>query len=111
MSTKRIVEVTSDDTVEEICNIHIDVAAEIAYWRSIYGKQPYYSSSRKFIAYEPAYRAGVEAFNPDDPLKWEEREARAKELYELESRTLSWGNAKVAARDAYNRLYRKYATT
>ena len=111
MSTKNITNVASnftEDTVEELSDIHIDVSAEIAYWRSIYGKQPYYSSSRKFPVYEPAYRAGVEAFNSDAPMKWEVREARAKELYEMESRILSWENAKVAAKDAYNLLYRKY---
>lgn len=103
-------QISNEDTIEETCEIHIDVSEEIAYWRSIYGKQPYYSSSRKFPMYEPAYRVGVEAFNPDAPTKWEEGEDRAKELYEKESRILTWGNAKVAARDAYNRLYRRYGS-
>ncbi len=86
----------------------IDTAMELHHWRSIYAKQPYYSSSRNFYAYEPAYRAGVEAYDPSQPMSWEERETMAKDLYESRQHTLNWNDARVAARDAYNRLYNRF---
>lgn len=86
----------------------IDPTVEVEHWRSAYAKQPYYSSSRKFNAYEPAYRAGVEAYDPAEPLTWEEREEVARERYETDQRELPWDNAKLAARDAYNRVHTNY---
>lgn len=87
----------------------LDPTVEVAHWRSAYAEQPYYSSSRNFSDYEPAYRAGVEAYDPAQPLTWEEREATARDRYNVDKRQLSWDEAKVAARDAYNRVHTNYA--
>ena len=83
----------------------IDPTLEMEHWRSVYTKQPYFQSSREFTAYEPAYRAGMEAYDPLMPVTWEDREENAKENYNADLREIPWSEAKVAARDAYNRLH------
>lgn len=85
-----------------------DPTVEIEHWRSEYPNRPYYNKSRKFAAYEPAYRAGVEAYDPAQPLAWEKREAAAKKTYadNYSDAPLTWDEARPAVQDAYTRVHK-----
>jgi len=83
----------------------LDPTVEIDYWRSDYQNRPYYDGTYEFDAYEPAYRAGVDVYDPKTPADWKEREADARARYENSATTaeLEWDKAKLAAKDAYTR--------
>src|SRR5687768_10001539 len=50
----------------------IDPTVEAAYWREEYRNRPYYNSNYKFEDYEPAYRAGWEAYDSKKGGDWKE---------------------------------------
>jgi hypothetical protein len=85
----------------------IDPTVEVDYWRNEYTRRPYYNKDYTFDDYEPAYRAGIDAYDPDMPADWEKREKLAQENWESEggSPKMSWDKARVAAQDAYTRLH------
>ncbi len=85
----------------------IDPTVETEYWRSEYSNRPYYSENYSFDDYEPAYRAGWEAFDPDAPAQWTERERIARQRWESEggAQTMSWEEVRVASEDAYTRVH------
>ncbi len=83
----------------------INPTAEEAYWRESYDKESYYEQGRTFDDYGPAYRLGVQgrsnyegSFDDAQPhleSQWESNRDRS---------TLSWPQAQVASRAAWNRV-------
>ncbi len=87
-----------------------DPTVEVDYWRSQYANRPYYDRSRTFEHVEPAYRAGIEAYDPRTTATFEEREAIVRRQWEkYDSDALTWDDARPAAEDAYTRLARRRA--
>lgn len=87
---------------------NIDPTVEIEHWRSEYTNRPYYEESRDFAEYEPAYQAGLNAYDPTNPLAWDERETAAQRFYadKYPDAPLAWDEARLAAEDAYTRVYK-----
>ncbi len=83
---------------------NVDPTVELDYWRDEYRNRPYYSEEYGFDDYEPAYRAGIDAYSADEPMTWEEREELAANRYQAQSGSLHWDDARPAAKDAYDRL-------
>jgi hypothetical protein len=87
-----------------------DPTVEVDYWRGEYTNRPYYENSRNFDDYEPAYQAGLEAYDPEEPVDFAVRERTAQDLWEARSdSTLAWDKARYAAEDAYMRLRKRLA--
>jgi len=86
----------------------VDPTVEIEHWRSEYANRPYYDKSRDFDEFEPAYQAGLDAYDPAKPLAWDEREAAAEQFYadNYPEAPLPWDDARPAAQDAYTRVYK-----
>lgn len=84
----------------------IDPTKEVEYWRKEYKDRSYYSDEFRFEDYEPAYRAGIDVYNPDRPATWSENEPAARARWEDEAghSRMSWESARTAAEDAYSRL-------
>jgi uncharacterized protein YcfJ len=82
-----------------------DPTVEVDYWRSAYANQSYYDETRSFEDVEPAYRAGMDIYDPSTDVAFEDREALARERWEKQSKgNLNWDQARHAAKDAYTRL-------
>lgn len=83
----------------------VDPTVELEYWRNEYPERPYYDDAYDFADFEPAYRAGVEAYETDGGVNWTEREAIARRKWEQQKRTsdMTWEQARLAAQDAYTR--------
>jgi hypothetical protein len=81
---------------------------ELEYWRGAYRSRPYYRDHYDFEDYEPAYRLGMEEW---DGTTWDEVEPQMKRKWEDLSRweseggspTMSWDEAREAAREAMER--------
>ncbi len=85
-----------------------DPTQEVDYWRSEYSRRPYYDKEHEFEEYEPAYRAGMEAFDPSSPVDFAEREMIAHKHWETSrDSTVAWDKARYAAEDAYTRLRKR----
>jgi phage tail tape-measure protein len=85
-----------------------DPTVEVDYWRNEYTNRPYYDKSRSFEHVEPAYRAGIDAYDPTTTATFDEREAIAREQWEkYDDDTLTWEDARPAAEDAYTRLAKR----
>ncbi len=88
----------------------IDPTVETNYWQTEYRNRPYYNQRYGFESYEPAYRAGWESYTPDG--EWEKVEPVAHKSWE-ESKweseggapTMTWEEARQAAKDAYHRVH------
>ena len=85
---------------------NIDPTVESTYWRGAYAEQPYYSEQYSYEDYEPAYRAGWEAYDASLHTSWKDREVVARERWESEggAPAMSWEEARRAAEDAYGRV-------
>ena len=85
----------------------IDPTVESAYWQEQYRERPYYNAKYSYRDYEPAYRAGWEAYDSQKPVSWKEREPEVRERWENEggSPKMSWEEAKQASQDAYARVH------
>lgn len=85
---------------------------ESAYWNEHFSSRPYYLEGKSFGHYLPAYRIGWESFLENPSGSWAEREPGLKKKWEDLSRweneggapTLTWEEAKLAAKDAHDRL-------
>lgn len=84
----------------------VDPTVEAAFWREQYPTRPYYRKDHSFEDYEPAYRAGWEAYDPQASVDWKEREQIARQRWENEGGQpkMSWEEAKQASQDAYARV-------
>lgn len=84
----------------------IDPTVETEYWRNQYETRPYYNNQYSYDDYEPAYRAGWQSYNLDQPKTFSQQEADARERWESgrHASTMTWDHARAAAEDAYNRV-------
>lgn len=82
--------------------------AQNNYWRNNYSSRPYFSSSRNYSTYEPAYRYGVDMYNRNPGVRWEDIDQAQLSSGWVRTRgnsSLSWSDAQMATQDAYNRMY------
>lgn len=89
----------------------INPNAEESYWRNQHKHQNYFDSVIAYDSYAPAYRFGIEAYSTYVGRKFDEIEAQLCKQWDDargESR-LTWDTAKLATRDAYERLCNKNA--
>ncbi len=87
-----------------------DPTVEVEYWRGEYTNRPYYDESRTFDTVEPAYRAGMDAYDPATTATFDERESIARAQWEQrDDAILNWDDARPAAEDAYKRLAKRRA--
>lgn len=80
--------------------------AEDAYWRNNYKNRTYFDSVTTYDSYAPAYRLGIEAYTTYVGRSFDEIEPQLGRQWETsrgDSR-LTWDTAKLATRDAYERL-------
>ena len=84
----------------------IDPTRELTYWRENYKTRPYANNAAGFDEYEPAYEYGVAAYTKypgrnfddvDSELSRDWNDSRGKS-------TLEWERARLASRDAWDRL-------
>ncbi len=83
-----------------------DPAVEDAYWRDNYASRPYVTSGAAYDDYAPAYRYGVESYSKYTDRSFDEVEPELGRGWGTARgrSSLEWGNAKHAARDAWQRL-------
>jgi hypothetical protein len=84
---------------------------EDAYWRDNFRKRPYADETLSYDHYRPAYRYGWESRTKLVGRRWDEVERDLERGWREnrgESR-LGWGDAKLAARDAWQRIEHRMA--
>jgi uncharacterized protein (TIGR02284 family) len=83
----------------------INPTDEEAYWRDNYHREPYFEAGRTFDDYGPAYRLGLEA-RGDYIGTFDQTESRLATHWDVkkERSTLSWDQARLASRAAWNRV-------
>lgn len=77
------------------------------YWRTNYANRSYYNKNRDYTAYEPAYRYGVDLYNQNKGKAYDDlsQSDLNKGWTQVRgSSSLSWDDAQMATRDAYNRM-------
>ena len=74
------------------------------HWREHHHKQPFVKPGRTYEDYAPAYRVGYEGFHKNPDKKFEEIEADLATEYQKRQTTLPWGDARDAARVAWDKL-------
>lgn len=83
----------------------IDPTVEDAFWRNSYITRPYVKAGSEYRVYQPAYRFGWEAASryPDQTFDDIEDEIEADWTTTRGDSSLTWNEAKLAARDAWER--------
>ncbi|MGV3572564.1 MAG: hypothetical protein ACO1PB_18350 [Ramlibacter sp.] len=83
-----------------------DVAVEDSYWRENHATRPYARKDLAFDDYQPAYRHGVETYNRNPNRSFDEVEPELSRDWSRArgKSSLEWGDAKPAARDAWDRV-------
>jgi uncharacterized protein (TIGR02271 family) len=86
----------------------VDPAEETKHWEGEYTSRPYYVEGTPFKEYRPAYVYGVVAANKYTGQPFSEVEKRMGRNWPKErgDSSLTWGKAKGAAQDAYERTMR-----
>jgi hypothetical protein len=82
-----------------------DWDAENRYWRNNFSSRPY-AKGKDYSAYEPAYRYGLETYNQNPGMRFEDIDQSRLRTGWNQARgtsTLGWDDARLATRDAYNR--------
>lgn len=85
----------------------IDPTLEDAFWRDEYARREYVKPDTPYDTYQPAYRYGWEAAASNRGRAFEELEddlGRDWETYRGKKTELEWQQARLASRDAYNRV-------
>ena len=84
----------------------IDPTAEEAYWRENYSSRPYVTRGATFNEYRPAYRYGVDAHRRFEGRSFEEAEPELMRDWDRVkgASSLTWDNARHAARDSWQRV-------
>jgi len=85
--------------------------AEEIYWRDNHKNQAYFNSTTSYDNYAPAYRYGIEAYSTYVGRKFDEIEPQLAKEWDSARGTsrLTWDTAKLATRDAYERLCNRKA--
>ena len=80
---------------------------EEIYWRDNHKNQAYFNSTTTYDSYAPAYRYGIEAYSTYVGRKFDEVEPQLAKEWDKARGTsrLTWDTAKLAVRDAYERLH------
>ncbi len=83
-----------------------DSTREDAYWRANHTERPYIEPGVGYDDYGPAYRYGVNAFNRNPGIRFEEVEDQLSRDWSTErgQSNLDWARARDAARDAWYRV-------
>jgi len=89
----------------------INPTTEDAYWRDNYKNRAYFDSLTSYDSYAPAYRYGIEAYSTYAGRKFDEIEPQLAQKWDAARGTsrLTWETAKLASRDAYERLCQRNA--
>jgi len=84
----------------------VDPTIEEAYWRENYTSRPYVTSGSTFDDYGPAYRYGVENYSKYPGRSFDDIEADMSRDWQRSKgkSSLTWENAKHAARDSWQRV-------
>ena len=98
----------ADDVVTRTTPADNGWASEDHYWSSNYNARPYYSNTRPYSNYAPAYRYGVESYK-----RYNGADYNSLNKAELEkgwnaakgNSDLTWEEAELASQDAYKRMY------
>lgn len=80
--------------------------AEEIYWQEEHKNQAYFNSLETYDSYAPAYRFGIDAYNTFLGRSFDEIEPQLAKQWDAARGTsrLTWDTAKLAVRDAYERL-------
>jgi hypothetical protein len=83
-----------------------DTNAEETYWRQNYTTRPYVTEGTSFTEYKPAYRYGADAHTRYPGRSFDEAESELGNDWDRFKGTssLTWDQAKHAARDAWQRV-------
>jgi hypothetical protein len=84
----------------------VNPTTEDDYWRENYKHRAYFDSLTAYDGYAPAYRFGIEAYTTYAGRSFDEIEAQLGNQWEKARGTsrLTWDTAKLASKDAYERL-------
>jgi hypothetical protein len=92
----------------------VNPTAEDEYWRRNWSSRPYTDRNRDYEHYRPAFRFGWESRSRFRDCKWEEVEAQLASEWgrhgDRQRAALRWDEARLAARDAWQRLERTTRT-
>ncbi|MHB0959567.1 MAG: hypothetical protein ACYC6N_19030 [Pirellulaceae bacterium] len=83
---------------------HLDPTVEAGYWRETYSSRPYYHAPYDFEVYEPAYRLGWEAYDPNETFENREAELQRRWKTDYSDNKLTWEEAKAAMKDSWHRV-------
>jgi hypothetical protein len=86
----------------------IDPTVENTYWSIAYASAPYVESGSLYVTYQPAYKYGWESYARHPGKRFDEVETDLARGWENArgSCSLSWNQAKEAARDAWRHVER-----
>jgi len=84
----------------------IDPTIEVIYWRDNYKSRPYYDKATSFDEYGPAYGYGVASYSKYPGRSFDDVESDLSRdwLAARGTSKLEWGRAKLASRDAWDRV-------
>jgi hypothetical protein len=83
-----------------------DPTVEATYWKANFSQRKYVEANSDYALYESAYRTGYEGHEKYPAKKYDEVESRLQTDYEKskDKAKLGWDKAKVAVRDAWQRV-------
>jgi hypothetical protein len=86
--------------------LSIDPNAEETYWRENYSSRPYVIHGASFNEYRPAFRHGVHAYGRHEDHSFEHAEPELMRDWDHVKgmSSLTWEDARPAARDAWQRV-------
>ncbi len=81
---------------------------ENKYWRDNFVSRPYYKNNMDYSQYEPAYRYGTDLYAKYPNKRYDELDQKTlrSDWERMNGADLSWDRANLAARDAYEHMYR-----
>jgi hypothetical protein len=84
----------------------VDTDAEEAYWRQNFWHRPYVRKGTSFNEFRPAYRYGADAHRLHPSESFEQVEAEMRSGWDRYKGTssLTWDDARLAAREAWQRV-------
>lgn len=84
----------------------IDPTTEDAYWQENYASRPYVDRSASYDTYRPAYQYGWESRSRYAGRRFDDVEPELAKGWHAGNSNLNWDKAKLAARDAWDRVER-----